>query len=125
MCSISVARAAKKQLNKRGEGREQIKILRTHLNRSLSEITKRLSIAIAVFSFTLMGAAFGINISRKRQYKSIYLAIFLTTLYLVSFFVAKGLDHHRFLASTLYLAPHALIIIASMIVLRRVTRGIE
>lgn len=109
----------------KGMNQEELKILRAHINQSLSEMTKRLSIAIAVFSFTLMGTAFGINISRKRQYKTVALAIGLTTLYLVSFFVAKGIDHNRTLASILYLAPHALIIIASMIVLRRVTKGIE
>lgn len=107
------------------ESKKQIKSLKTQLNRSLSEITKRFSIAVAVFSFTLMGTTFGIHIGRRRHYYSLYFAIALTTLYLVAFFVAKGVDHQRWLAATLYLAPHILIICASMIILKRVAKGIE
>lgn len=109
----------------KGESQEQIKSLKTQLNRSLSEIMKRFSIAVAVFSFTLMGTSFGIHIGRRRHYRSLYFAIALTTLYLVAFFVAKGIDHQRWLAATLYLAPHILIVCASLIVLRRVAKGME
>jgi lipopolysaccharide export system permease protein len=107
------------------ENKVEIKSLKTQLNRSLSEIMKRFSIAIAVFSFTLMGTAFGINISRKRHYYSLYLAILLTTVYLIAFFVARGIDHQLWLATALYLIPHIFIICASIIVLKRVAKGIE
>jgi lipopolysaccharide export system permease protein len=80
---------------------------------------------MAVFSFTLMGTTFGIHIGRRRHYYSLYVAIVLTTLYLVAFFVAKGMDHQRWLAAALYLVPHILIVCASLIVLRRVAKGIE
>lgn len=103
----------------------ELKKLKGQLNRSLSEITKRISIALAVFSFTLMGTAFGISISRQHSYRSLFMAIFLTTLFLVSFFVARGVDHNHTLANVLYLAPHAIIIFASMYVLSRVSRGVE
>lgn len=109
----------------KGESKDQLKPLKTQLNRSLSEITRRFSIAIAVFSFTLMGTAFGINISRRRNYRSIYSVIALTNLYLIAFFVAKGLDHQFWLASALYLIPHLLIICASLFVLRCAARGVE
>jgi lipopolysaccharide export system permease protein len=109
----------------KGENKTQLKALKIQLNRTFSEIIKRLSIAAAVFSFTLMGTAFGVNISRRRHHKTLYLAIFLTTLYLVAFFVAKGVDHQPWLSSTLYLAPHLLIILASISVLRCVAKGIE
>jgi lipopolysaccharide export system permease protein len=108
-----------------GGNKAHLKDLKAELNRSFSEIMKRFSIAVAVFSFTLMGTAFGINISRRRHYGVLYLAIALTTLYLVAFFIAKGVDQHPRLAATLYLAPHFLILLSSMIVLRRVSRGIE
>lgn len=107
------------------KNQEEMKSLKTQLNRSLSEIIKRLSIAIAVFSFTLMGASFGMNISRRRHYYKLYLAIALTTLFLIAFFVAKGIDQHFWLATALYLIPHILIITTSILVIKRVTKGIE
>lgn len=121
---IQEQRRALKEAKATGE-KDQIKISKIHLNRSLSEITKRVSIALAVFSFTLMGASFGISISRRRRFSTLYLAIGLTTLYLVAFFIAKGIDHHLWLTASLYLAPHLIIIAASIVVLRRITKGIE
>lgn len=103
----------------------ELKKLKAQLSRSLSEITKRLSIALAVFSFTLMGTAFGMSISRQKNYRSLYAAIFLTTVYLICFFVARGVDHHYVLANLFYLVPHGLIILASLGVLIKVGRGIE
>ncbi len=102
-----------------------IKSLEILLNRSFSDIARRVSIAIAVFSFTLMGVAFGIQISRKRKNRSLYLAIFLTILYLMAFFIAKGVDQNWLLATSLYMVPHAILILSSIIVLKRVTKGIE
>jgi lipopolysaccharide export system permease protein len=106
-------------------GKSEIKRLRGQLNRSLSEITKRLSIAFAVFTFTLMGTAFGISISRQHRRLSLYLAIALTTLYLVSFFLARGVEHNLALANLFYFLPHAIILVASLYVLSRAARGIE
>lgn len=114
-----------KEAQLKDENKEQVKILKTQLNRSLSEITKRFSIALAVFSFTFMGTAFGINISRRRHYYTLYLAMTLTMIYLISFFVAKGVDQYTWLAATLYLSPHLLMISASIILLRRIAKGIE
>lgn len=105
--------------------RSELQKLKAQLNRSLSEITKRLSIAFAVFSFTLMGTAFGISITRQHRYHSLYFAIALTTLYLISFFVARGVEHHRALANILYLLPHGIIICASLFVLSRTAEGVE
>jgi lipopolysaccharide export system permease protein len=116
------------QLTKAIENREnktQIKVLLTDLNRSYSEVTKRISIALAVFSFTLMGSAFGISISRQKNYTPLYLAIGLSTAYLIAFFIAKGVEHQRVLADLLYLLPHAAIVATSIVVLNRISRGIE
>lgn len=109
----------------KNESQEQIRSLKIQINRSWSEIMKRFSMALAVFSFTLMGTTFGIHIGRKHHHYSLYFAIALTTLYLIAFFVAKGIDHQLWLAATLYLAPHIFIICASLIVLRRIAKGIE
>ena len=111
--------------SKEKPNKETLKTLKIALNQSLSELTKRFSIAIAVLSFTLMGTTFGMHIGRKRNHVLLYTAITLTTLYLVAFFVAKGVDHQFWLATSLYLTPHLIIILASLFVLRRIARGIE
>lgn len=109
----------------KGENPSEVKALRRQLNQSLSEVTKRFSIALAIFSFTLMGAAFGINIGRQRHYYFLYLAIALTTFFLIAFFVAKGIDHLFWPATALYIIPHVLIISVSIFFLKRIVKGIE
>lgn len=101
------------------------KELRAQTGRSISDIFRRLSIAVAVFSFTLMGTAFGMNISRQRKKTGVAIAIGLTTFYLMAFFVAKGLDRSWPLAAALYMIPPFVLIGISSIVLRRINQGIE
>lgn len=114
-----------KELLGRNDNRNLVKQLRHQLNRSQSEIVKRTSIAIAVFSLTLMGAAFAMNISRNKRMMNLLIIIALTALYLISFFTAKSLEHQRLLSAILFLLPHVLIITASLIYVRRMSRGIE
>lgn len=103
----------------------QVKQLKIEQQRAFSEITRRFSVAAAVFSFTLMGIAFGINISRQRHYQALYAVIALAALYLIAFFAAKSVDRRWLLAASLYLWPHILIVAASLFVLRRAAQGIE
>ena len=103
----------------------QIKALKSQLQRSLSEIGRRISIAIAVVSFTLMGATLGIKISRRRSYKSLYFAMGLTMFYLITFFVANGADQNAPLAFALYLIPPLILIAASVFFLNRIASGVE
>jgi lipopolysaccharide export system permease protein len=125
LARIETQSHALREAQQRGETRAQLKPLREQLNRSQSEIIKRLSLACAVFTFTLMGTAFGLTISRQHSYYPLYLTITFTTLYLVTFFIAKDAGHHFLLATLLYLSPHLLIISASLLMLRRISRGIE
>ncbi len=67
--------------------------------RILSEIMKRFSIALAVFTFTVLGTTCGITIGRRKQYKPLCFAIALTTLFLLSFFFAKEVDTHFWMAT--------------------------
>jgi lipopolysaccharide export system permease protein len=93
--------------------------------RCYSEIIRRFSLALAAFTFTLMGASFGMTITRNRSRRGIIYVLCLTALYLTAFFVAKDLDNRCDIAASLYLTPHALILLCSLWNLRRVTRGIE
>lgn len=95
------------------------------INRCYTELIRRFSVAIAAFTFTLMGASFGISISRYRSHRRIFTVIGLASLYLICYFVAKGMDH-QFVASTLlYLMPHVFIITLSIWTLNRISRGKE
>ncbi|MCH9627017.1 MAG: hypothetical protein S4CHLAM2_06510 [Chlamydiales bacterium] len=96
-----------------------------HLARCHSEYVKRISLGLAAFTFTLMGVSFGMQISRNRAKKGFFLALFLTALTFITFFLGKELSTWVWVASTLFLLPHVLITITSIWSLTRVSRGIE
>lgn len=101
------------------------KQIRRNLNRVKTEIIRRISIALSVVTFTLMGAAFGISINRHRSNRGVFIIIGLAAIFLFSYFTAKGIDH-LFIASTLaYLLPHLLIILMSIWALNRASKGVE
>lgn len=92
-------------------------------NRAVSEILRRISVAGAALTFTLMGIAFGISTGRQRTQRPLFCVLCLSTLYLVCFFMAKNYDYSWLLAGTLYLMPHFLIVALSLKRLQNVTEG--
>lgn len=103
----------------------EIKILQRKINRTYTEVIRRISVSLAVLTFTFMGAAFAVSIGRTRSNKGLFVVIAVASLTLISYFVAKGIDD-QFAASTfLYLAPHFIIILLSILVLNRLSKGIE
>jgi len=105
--------------------KNELTIISHNLNRAYSEIIRRFSVALAAFTFSLMGASFGISISRHQSIKGIFYVIILAGLYLTAFFIAKGLGQYLVLSALLYTVPHLIIILLSVIVLKRVGKGIE
>lgn len=103
----------------------EIRQIKRNINRCYSEIMRRTSIALAAFTFTLMGAAFGVSISRHRSRRGLLFVVCLAAFYLIAYFVAKGSDHLLAISFLLYTIPHMLIIALSIWTLKRVTRGIE
>lgn len=93
--------------------------------RCYTEILRRVSIAFAVFSFTLMGCAYGISISRFQSNRAIFIVIGMAAFVLVSFFVAKGIDDQFFAAAMLYIVPHLILIAASLRMIRKASQGVE
>jgi len=89
------------------------------------EIARRLSLSCTPLAFTLLGAAFGIQIGRQRNKKGILWAVLLTTLYLSAFIGAKSMKHFPIAAWILYFAPFIIIGIFSIRSIKRVSRGIE
>lgn len=96
-----------------------------HLGHVEMEIAKRLSTAAAVFSFTLMGIAFGINIGRSSNKKGVLIPSFLALFFMMCFMGAKSLNHLPLLGSILFLLPHIPLILFSIHCLKRADAGIS
>lgn len=89
------------------------------------EISRRISISLAAFTFTMIGIAFGMQISRNRSKKGVVWAICLSALFLVCFISAKSLRQTPMAATLVYLLPHPLIILLSLKSLKSIRRGVE
>ncbi len=89
------------------------------------EIARRLSLALTPLAFTLLGAAFGMEIGRQRNKKGILWSVALTALYLSAFIGAKSMKHFPKAAWALYFLPFLVIALFSIRSLKRVSRGLE
>ncbi len=89
------------------------------------EISRRISIGFAAFTFTLIGVAFGVQIGRNNSKKGILCAIALASFYLICFVAAKSLKHCPTVSSLIFLFPHPVIILFSLKSLKSITAGIE
>lgn len=103
----------------------EIKTLQRAVNRNISEIIRRISLALAVLTFTVMGASFGVTISRLKSNRGLLYVVLLTGLFLTAYFSATGISHLLIASTLLYLVPHGLIILASIWVVYRASRGVE
>ncbi len=109
------------------EGAEEhiIKDGQRRINRCYSEIARRFSAAIAAFTFTFMGTAFGIDISRRSSKKGTMTVIALAALFLMCFFAAKSYDYSLTISTSLYVIPHIIITGLSIWTLNRISKGVE
>lgn len=89
------------------------------------ELSRRMTLGLAAFSFTLLGAACGIQISRSPSKRGLLFALLFTTLFLVCFVSAKSLRHTPHLCPIVYLLAHPPIALFSLYRLKRVSGGIE
>ncbi len=87
------------------------------------EIFRRLSLSLAVFSFTLLGCAFGITTGRNPSKKGLLCAIVLALAILLTYLLGKELKKYLLLALLTFLLPHPLIWVASSLRLRRISKG--
>lgn len=102
-----------------------LKQIKRNISRCYTELIRRISISLAAFTFTLMGVAFGISISRTRSNHGLFYVVGLAALYIIAFFSAKALEHQLLLASLLYLVPHMIIVAFSLLMIMRISKGIE
>ncbi|MEZ5314876.1 MAG: LptF/LptG family permease [Chlamydiales bacterium] len=99
-------------------GREQIA-------KCYSEMIRRISLGIAVFTFNLMGISFGITLDKNQNKKNILLVFILGGLTLVLFLAGKELSHLLWMATICFFLPHLFITIASILALFRLSRGLR
>ncbi len=105
--------------------KESSKNIQRNVNRGYTEIMRRISIAIAVFTFTLMGLSFGASISRNKSNRGVIYLISLAALYLACYFVARSIEYQFTAAFILYLVPHLVIILLSTLSFMKLSKGIE
>lgn len=91
---------------------------------ALIELLRRLSLSIAPFSFTWLGAAFGIELGRKKRFRPLVTAIFLVILVFSSYFLGKELKNSPLIAMSAFLFPHVLLGWCSCLRMRRIAKGV-
>lgn len=90
---------------------------------ALIECLRRISLSLAVFSFTFLGCAFGIEEGRNPSKKNLFLALVLTLTVLMSYLLGKELKNHPHLAILAFTLPHPFIWGCSALHLYRMARG--
>lgn len=113
------------KLAKEGKNAEEIKRNTNAIADFYSEIVRRLSIGLSVFTFTMIGIAFSIEIGRNQKRLNLILMASLTIFGLICFFVGKIFHYHFWLAAIVYLSPHLISNTLSIWKLSRTMRGIE
>ncbi|MBS0615954.1 MAG: LptF/LptG family permease [Verrucomicrobia bacterium] len=88
------------------------------------DFARRLAIGLSPLAFTLMGAAFGMQIGRKQTKQGIITATLLCALFLCCFVGAKSMSNPLVVA-TVYFLPYPVILFLSLRALKKVERGIE
>jgi lipopolysaccharide export system permease protein len=97
---------------------------RKRLHTAYSEIARRLSLALAFFTFSLLGAVCGIQLGRQPSLMPTLEVTVLTGLYLVSYFLAKSLEDRWIIAVLLLTLPHLIIITVASWRHHRLNRGL-
>lgn len=87
------------------------------------EILRRVSLSLAVFTFTLLGCAFGMQESRTSSKKGLFIAFLLAVAVLMSYLGLKELKANPAVALIAAFSPHLLIAFLSVYRLTALARG--
>lgn len=90
-----------------------------------SEIIMRISIGLSVWTFTLLGISYAIEIGRNRKFKNLLIISSLTLISLICLFTGKVFMNHLLMALFIYFFPHLVICLASFWNLFKISKGIE
>lgn len=107
----------------------RVLILRTEMESkklgasALVEILRRFSLSLAVFSFTFLGATFGIENGRTVSKRGLVIILVLSLTVLISYLMGKEFKKYPFLATLAFLLPHPMIWLANLWRLKQIARG--
>ncbi len=96
-----------------------------HARAARVEILRRCSLSLSVFTFTLLGCAFGVQESRTPSKKGLFIAFLLAVMVLMSYLGLKELKTHPPLVLSAAFFPHFLIVFLSLYRLMSLARGIR
>jgi lipopolysaccharide export system permease protein len=104
--------------------------LETNVKRAFSEsiyveLARRISLAMAAFSFTFIGICFGIEISRTYSKKGLIQASVFSLLIFISFIVGKALKYYTITACLTYVLPQIIVLFFAYNALKKISRGLE
>lgn len=89
------------------------------------EIARRTSLGLAAFVFTLVGVAFGMEITRDRKWKGIFWATFLMAFYMICFVAARSMKQQWVPSVACYLTPHFIILFITFRYCKHIAYGYE
>jgi lipopolysaccharide export system permease protein len=121
---VQIRELHKQLVKAKAEGEPDIERLVTDIRKGYTELFKRISISLAVFSFTILGCAFGIQVGRFRRQRGLIAVILLSALFLACYSMTKSYLHQVGIAAALLFAPQAAILLLSIWTLKRITRGV-
>lgn len=125
LCRLHECTELSKNAIASGKSVSEIKQIQRNGNRIYSEMMRRISIALAVFTFTLLGAASGLSIGRNQSTRRVLLVTALSALYVAAYFSGKGVDHLLVASALFYTLPHILMIMVSLWMMRKAVKGVE
>lgn len=91
--------------------------------KSYQEIARRLSLALAAFTFTLIGTSYGIEVGRTRNKKALFWALGLGASFMLCFLTAKSMKHATLTPILCYLLPHPVILLFCMRHFKKIAEG--
>jgi lipopolysaccharide export system permease protein len=91
--------------------------------KSYQEIARRLTLALAAFTFTVIGVAYGLEIGRTRSKKALFWALSLAALFMICFLMAKSMKHSLLAPILCYLLPHPVIFGFCFFHFRKIAEG--
>ncbi len=89
------------------------------------EIARRIAFAISAFTFTFIGACYGIQISRSSTLKSLITVTLLSLIVLTSFTIGKALKKQAIFSIIMYILPQLFVLSFTGYRLKKISRGHE
>ncbi|MCK4935099.1 MAG: LptF/LptG family permease [Simkaniaceae bacterium] len=96
-----------------------------HLKKMQSEICRRFYFPIATFTLTMIGLSFGLHIGRSRRKADLYIALSLSLVVFISFFIGKSFELSPLKAGIAYFLPHTIIYFLCLKRQQRIAGGFE